>query len=220
MNEFKTFAIDKDIPVLTNSHLNRDAARTLEEAERKGNQDTGKLIGKSNVGESMLMIENVDCSIVITLDFDKDQNRYMCFKLTKMRDDDSRNYIAQPFAIGSKIRLMEDLGGIPQFRDSIHQAPEVKRITGVKVSGVNALCNDFNDVLEVTEDDKKDNAFAEKSSYTLNDSSDINNNISDMASMLQQNNIEQPIDDDQPQPGKLWCPIRIINNQEKVTLAS
>jgi hypothetical protein len=35
MNEFKTFAIDKDIHVLTNSHLNRDAARVLEEAERK-----------------------------------------------------------------------------------------------------------------------------------------------------------------------------------------
>ena len=220
MNEFKTFAIDKDIPILTNSHLNRDAARTLEEAERKGNQDTGRLIGKSNVGESMLMIENVDCSIVITLDFDKDQNRYMCFKLTKMRDDGSRDYIAQPFAVGSKIRLMEDLGGIPQFKDSIHMAPEIKRSAVVKTSGASSLYNEFNDVLDVTEDDKKDNAFAEKASYTLNDSSDIENNITDMANMLKENNIEQQPIDDQPQPGKLWCPIRIIDPSEKVTLAS
>jgi hypothetical protein len=154
MNEFKTFAIDKDIPVLTNSHLNRDAARVLEEAERKGNQDTGRLIGKSNTGESMLMIENVDCGIVITLDFDKDGNRYMCFKLTKMRDDGARDYIAQPFALGSKIRLLEDLGGIPQFKDTIHMAPEIKRSTVMKTSGASAaMFSDFDNVLGNTNSD-------------------------------------------------------------------
>ena len=34
VNDLKVFAADKDIPVITNSHLNRDAARTLEDAAR------------------------------------------------------------------------------------------------------------------------------------------------------------------------------------------
>ena len=187
MNEFKTFAIDKDIPVLTNSHLNRDAARVLEEAERKGNQDTGRLIGKSNTGESMLMIENVDCGIVITLDFDKDGNRYMCFKLTKMRDDGSRDYIAQPFALGSKIRLLEDLGGIPQFKDTIHMAPEIKRSTVMKTTGASAaMFSDFDNVLGNT---NSDNIFT-KNTYNLAETNnigsadDLMNSINDIRSQF------------------------------------
>ena len=136
----------------------------MEEAERKGNQDTGRLIGKSNTGESMLMIENVDCGIVITLDFDKDGNRYMCFKLTKMRDDGSRDYIAQPFALGSKIRLLEDLGGIPQFKDTIHMAPEIKRSNVMKTTGASAaMFSDFDNVLGST---SSDNIFT-KDTYNL-----------------------------------------------------
>ena len=77
VNEFKVFAAIKDIPVITNSHLNREAIRITEDATRKANQDTGKLLGKSNIGESMLMADNLDCGIIITLDFDKESNRYM-----------------------------------------------------------------------------------------------------------------------------------------------
>ena len=53
VNEMKSFAAARDIPVITISHLNRDAARTIEEASRKSNQEVGRLLGKSNIGESM-----------------------------------------------------------------------------------------------------------------------------------------------------------------------
>lgn len=196
VNELKVFAADKDIPVLTNSHLNRDAARTLEEAARKNNQDAAKLLGKSNIGESMLMIDNLDCGIIITLDFDKEENRYMAFNIIKMRDKTSRTYIAQPFAPGSTIRLLEDLGGIPQFKESIHGNIELKRNNGVvKLSGSSTMTNIMNAAMEF-DDDLDDSAFADKSLYNLshneevidNNSNDFNSALGDLKSALGINN--------------------------------
>ena len=178
VNELKVFAADKDIPVLTNSHLNRDAARTLEEASRKGNQDTGKLLGKSNTGESMLMIDNLDCGIIITLDFDKDANKYMTFNLIKMRDKTDRTYIAQPFSPGSSIRLLEDLGGVPQFKETIHGSLDINngKKSIIKISGSSAMTNTMNAVLDF-DDDFEDSAFADKKMYFLDESNEVNENL-------------------------------------------
>lgn len=170
VNEFKVFAAFKDIPVITNSHLNRDAARILEDAARKANQDAGKLLGKSNIGESMLMIDNLDCGMIITLDFDKDENKYMTFNLIKMRDKTNRTYIAQPFTPYSPIRLMEDVGGIPQFKESIHAAPEIKKNTIIKMTGASNMFNSIEDVIDIDDDDIKNNAFA-KQTYSLDPNS-------------------------------------------------
>lgn len=206
VNEFKVFAAYKDIPVITNSHLNRDAARILEDAARKSNQDAGKLLGKSNIGESMLMIDNLDCGIIITLDFDKEENRYMTFNLIKMRDKTARLYIAQPFVPGSTIRLMEDMGGIPQFKESIHTAPELKKSNIIKLSGASTMMEDINDVIEYSDDDLNNNAFAKKT-YDLNPSTqykpsivkpiefigmtNMSNNISNLKNLLQYQNKQQ-----------------------------
>lgn len=176
VNEFKVFAAEKDIPVITNSHLNRDAARILEEASRKANQDAGKLLGKSNTGESMLMIDNLDCAMIITLDFDREENRFMTFNLIKMRDKTNRIYIAQPFNPGSTIRLMEDMGGIPQFKESLHIAPEMKNNTCIKMTGSSIMSNNINDVIDVHEDDLKDNIFT-KQTYTLEPSANTSREV-------------------------------------------
>ena len=218
VNEFKVFAAYKDIPVITNSHLNRDAARILEDAARKSNQDAGKLLGKSNIGESMLMIDNLDCGIIITLDFDKEENRYMTFNLIKMRDKTARLYIAQPFVPGSTIRLMEDMGGIPQFKESIHTAPELKKSSIVKLSGASTMMEDINDVIEYSDDDLSNNAFAKKT-YDLNASTqqfkptivkpiefigmpNMSNNISELRNMLQPTQPKREI----------ICPIEFVKN--------
>ena len=165
VNELKVFAAEKDIPVLTNSHLNRDAARIIEEAGRKNNQDVGKLLGKSNTGESMLMIDNLDCALIITLDFDKNENRYMTFNLAKMRDKPLRTYIAQPFVPGSTIRLLEDVGGIPQFKETIHGADEIKKSPIIKVSAASALMNNMDAVIDFNTDSSFNGTA---SSYDLN----------------------------------------------------
>lgn len=159
VNEFKVFAAEKDIPLITVSHLNREATRIIEEASRKGNQDSGKLIGKSNTGESLLMIDNLDCGITLTKDYDRDGAAYMTFHRVKMRDKGStRDYIAQPFYPDNPIRLIEDMGGIPQFKESIHSTPGIdSSSTHIKVDGASSLSQ----VINPTDDDIAfDNAFA------------------------------------------------------------
>ena len=166
VNEFKVFAAEKDIPLLTVSHLNREATRILEEAARKGNQDNGKLIGKSNTGESLLMIDNLDCGITISRDYDKDGLCYMTFHRIKMRGKGSvRDYIAQPFLPDNSIRLVEDLGGVPQFRESLHTA-EIKSSTCIKLSGSASIVPDkLIDVIDPNEG-LIDNTFS-KEAYNL-----------------------------------------------------
>lgn len=165
VNEFKVFAAEKDIPVITVSHLNREATRILEEAARKGNQDSGKLIGKSNTGESLLMIDNLDCGITIARDYDRDGLMYMTFHRVKMRDKGStREYIAQPFYPDNSIRLVEDYGGVPQFKESIHSIPGIiqNNSSHIRVDGASSLNNIIDDL------DTSDNAFTNKSTYNLN----------------------------------------------------
>ena len=172
VNEFKAFAAEKDIPVLSNTHLNRDATKIIEDAANKKTRDVGKLLGKSYAGESLLMVDNIDVAISIALDFDKDDNRYITFNLTKMRDKNKsgRTYFAQPFAPGSTIRLVEDVGGIPQYRDSLHASPDLEVNTIVKTTGASSLTSEIADLLNKNIEND-DNAFSKKT-YTINEETD------------------------------------------------
>ena len=173
VNEFKVFAAEKDIPVLTNSHLNRDAARILEDAARKKNQDVGKLLGKSNIGESMLMIDNLDSAIIIAIDYDEEGNRYLVFNNVKYRDRVSRLYMAQPFALNSTIRLVEDVGMAPQFKESLHTKPELQKNSIVKISGASIMSNNINEVInDFKDEDEDENAFGSKAIYNLLDNNE------------------------------------------------
>jgi len=179
VNEFKVFAAEKDIPVITNSHLNRDAARVVEEDAAKANHtDVVMKLGKSNAGESLLMIDNLDGAFIINPDYDDDCNKYMVIKSIKTRTKEGRTYIVQPFVYGNSIRLVEDLNGAPMFVESLHQNRGIStRINGVKSSSTNVLNslqaynggNSFNNnnVKSLTlKEDKYDD-----------DETDINNNI-------------------------------------------
>ena len=164
VNEMKSFAAIKDIPVITCSHLNRDASRTLEELERKKNQDTGKALGKSNIGESMLMIDNLDFGIIITLDYDKEDRLYMAFNAVKTRAKTQRTYIVQPFIPGNTMRLVEDVGGIPQFKESIHTQLDMNRMGSsvIKISGASSMAESMN-TLSKNQDIDEENTFTKKS---------------------------------------------------------
>ena len=173
INEFKVFAADKMIPVITVSHLNREATKIIEDSARKGTQDNGKLIGKSNIGESLLMIDNVDLAITLTKDYDKDGNCYMTFHRVKMRDRGSqRDYICQPFIPGTEVRLICDLGGIPQFKESIH-TNQIRNTTSIRMSGSNTMTNSIESVIDIDDDDLEHNAFV-KDSFTLEPETELN----------------------------------------------
>ena len=188
VNEFKVFAAEKDIPFITVSHLNRDATKILEESARKGSQDNGRLIGKSNTGESLLMIDNLDCGITLTKDYDKDGNEYMTFHRIKMRDRGSIiDYIAQPFLIDNPIRLVEDIGSIPQYKESLHSV-KLDNNSSVRMSSSNSISNNMmNGVDNIVE---LDNTFSKKtynlSPVSVNDdifekeNDDFDNDISNL----------------------------------------
>lgn len=165
VNEMKVFAAEKDIPFISVSHLNRDAAKVMEDGAAKGaTADLTMKMGKSNVGESLLMIDNLDCGIIINLEFDNEGNRYLCYNLIKMRDKVTRTYIAQPFMYGSTIKLVEDVGGVPMFKESLHVAPVMQRNTSIRTSSANTITN-----IENIINDDSDNAFSNATpSYDLN----------------------------------------------------
>ena len=120
VNELKVFASLKDIPVLSNSHLNRDGASVIENGSHTSKADITRMLGKNTVGESMLMLDNLDMGIVINKEWDRDNNMYMVFSVIKKRVKNMRDYIAQPFVQGSEIRLVEDVGmPVPAFRESL-----------------------------------------------------------------------------------------------------
>lgn len=163
VNEMKAFAAEKDIPVISVSHLNRDAVKIIEDNAAKGaNSDVTRKLGMSNTGESLLMIDNLDCGMIINLDFDADGNRYLCYNLIKMRDKVERDYICQPFIYGSTIRLVEDVGSIPMFKESLHVAPGLSRNASIRTSSANAVVN-----IDNIFTDTQSNSFS-NASYNFN----------------------------------------------------
>ena len=163
VNEFKVFAAEKDIPVITNSHLNRDAARVVEDDSTKANKtDITMKLGKSNAGESLLMIDNLDCAFIINPDYDEEGNKHMVFKSIKARIKEGRTYIVQPFAYGSPIRLVEDVGGIPQFKESLHVNRQiVNRNKNVSTTSSNIFAG--------FQGDNQENSFSKQSTvYNMN----------------------------------------------------
>lgn len=121
VNEFKVFAQLKDIPVITNTHLNRDAARVIDEMKIKNKADLTRQLGRANTGESMLMLDNVDLGIIINVEYDHEGNKWMVFSRVKMRDKATmRDYICQPFVPDNDIKLMEDFySQVPVFKETL-----------------------------------------------------------------------------------------------------
>lgn len=148
INEMKTFAILKDIPIITVSHLNRDAAKIIDTAPTRSNKDIVRLLGKSNVGESMLMLDNVDYSGIIHVEYDQNGNKFMSFKNIKQRIGCKRDCIYQPFDTDNEIKLIEDLyEPLPLFKETLYETPPLERKPVVAEDAVN-YDNDTDNVFE------------------------------------------------------------------------
>jgi hypothetical protein len=150
VNEFKTFATLKDIPVISNFHLNRDAMKIVESYSPGRNQaDVGQKLGKSNVSESVMILNNADCVINIQKDEDEyDGTKYLGFNLSKARDKTTLYYFAQPFAYGGEIRLIEDVNGPPMYKEQLHSRGNAPSISNVRTSSANAM-NSINNIAQL-----------------------------------------------------------------------
>lgn len=114
INDFKNYAVAKDIPVITASQINRDGARIVDDCRNGKKQDVIRKIGRVNIGESSLIDENLDASIFILPEWDQNDRKYMGFKLTKRRFRADIEVTAspfyQPFVPGNIVKLEEDVG--------------------------------------------------------------------------------------------------------------
>ena len=145
VNEFKTFATLKDIPVITASQLNRDATAHIDEARGKNKADLVRLLGRSNVGESNLILENSDWVCLIAPEYDRDGNKYLGMQRVK-----SRYFIAGdlytafiPYIPGT-IKFVEDFySQVPVHKTTLR--PEMDNGISNNNQGI------INDIKEFTE---------------------------------------------------------------------
>ena len=167
INEFKTFAMIKDIPVITNSHLNREGARVIDANASKSKADLTRLLGKSNIGESMLMLDNIDYACIINYEYDSEGHKYMVFKEIKKRIKTLRDYICQPFDINNEIKLVEDFySPVPVFKESLYSAPTLN--TGAP-SIPNVTPNNSRYINNIPVDDDEDNIYEFSTRYSSKD---------------------------------------------------
>ena len=156
INEFKVFATLKNIPVITASQLNRTATQNIDEARIKNKADLVRLIGRSNVGESNLIIENSDWIALIAPEYDKDGMKYLGMQRVK-----SRYYIAGdiytvylPY-IKDNIKFIEDYySPIPAYKISMRE--EVNLNTGMG----NGIVNDIKSINDIKLLADSENIFA------------------------------------------------------------
>lgn len=117
INEMKTIASDMDIPIITAGQLNREANRKVDEARERGNLNLLPCIDRSNLGESMLILNNLDGAFIITpTRIPKLNEKYLSIKLVKYRWEPYTkplNYsygIYHPYDNIDSINLTSDVG--------------------------------------------------------------------------------------------------------------
>lgn len=120
INEFKIFATLKSIPVITASQLNRDATSHIDEARTKNKADLVRLLGRSNVGESNLILENSDWIALIAPEYDRDANRYLGIQRVK-----ARYFIPGNFHCA----FMPYINGTIKFIEDVYTPIPVHRVT-------------------------------------------------------------------------------------------
>ena len=163
INEFKVFATLKNIPVITASQLNRTATQNIDEARIKNKADLVRLIGRSNVGESNLIIENSDWIALIAPEYDKDGSKYLGIQRVK-----SRYYIAGdiytvylPY-IRDSIKFIEDFySPVPVYKVTMRE--EVVLNNGVN----NGIVNEIKTINDIKLLADENNIFA-NANYVAN----------------------------------------------------
>lgn len=134
INEFKSYAIAKDIPIISASQLNRDATKHIDEGRKATKADLVKLLGRSNIGESMLMLENVDAAFMIAPEWtDGGTKKFLGIQNIKTRYKNSgKLYIYQPYVEGNAIKLVEDYyDAEPAYKETLS--------TGIRMNGTGTV---------------------------------------------------------------------------------
>lgn len=131
VNEFKVFATIKNIPVITASQLNRTATNSVDQARIKNKADLVRLIGRGNVGESNLILENSDWIALIAPEVDQSSNNTKYLGVQRVK---SRYYIPNDFYCA----YLPYKAGTIKFIEDLHSAVPVHKLSLKPDNGFNA----------------------------------------------------------------------------------
>ena len=109
ITDFKVFATEKQIPVITNTHLNRGANQVIEESKSKNSVNALSQMGKSVVGESMLIVDNSDVVMLVNKELDPSGKEWTACKLVKTRVFCDLYYFLQPNEENNPIKMAIDI---------------------------------------------------------------------------------------------------------------
>lgn len=176
INEFKVFASTKDLVVITASQLNRDATQHIDESRKTNKSDLVRMLGRSQIGESMLILENLDGAFLIAPEWTPEGQKFLGFQRIKKRYKASElAYLYYPYC--SEIKLTEDLNALqPVYKTTMKNMPQnfnnlnhLNRLNEVK---------DINDV-KLLKPNSSNNIFLSGSMSIIDDDEPILNDIVD-----------------------------------------
>lgn len=168
VDEFKTYAEIKDVPIISVAQLNRDASKHIDEGKNKNKSDLVRLIGRSNISESMLILNNIDAGFLIAPETTQTGERFLGVQRIKIRyDAGDREFVYLPF-LNTTLKLVEDFGGIAAFKTTMREDPFGGASTGPVCSPyqTNAII-DMGQVVRSSGDDT--NIFSAKVVSNLDD---------------------------------------------------
>ena len=123
VDEFKTYAEIKDVPIVTVAQLNRDASKHIDEGRKSSKADLVRLIGRSNISESMLVLNNIDAGFLIAPETTQNKERYLGIQRIKIRyNAGDREFVYLPF-YENTLKLIEDHGAIAVYKTSLRADP-------------------------------------------------------------------------------------------------
>ena len=121
IDEFKEFAIDKQIPVITASQMNRDATAKVDDGRKNRTVDLVRNLGRNNIGESLLILENADAAFIITPETTKFGKKYLGVSSVKTRYKGASLFtFFQPYNSERPIELEQDINlAQPVYKDTL-----------------------------------------------------------------------------------------------------
>lgn len=159
VDEFKVYAEIKDIPVISVAQLNRDASKHIDEGRKASKSDLVRLIGRSNISESILILNNIDGGFLLAPEKTRDGDRYLGIQRIKIRyKAGDMEYIYLPFEKDT-LRLHEDYGGLPSFKQTLREDPPCLINTGQSAYQTNVI-KDMGHILKDSMEDE--NIFSTK----------------------------------------------------------
>lgn len=155
INEFKVFANTKDLVVITASQLNRDATQHIDESRKANQSDLVRMLGRSQIGESMLILENLDGGFIIAPEWTQEGQKFLGIQRIKKRYKASDlTYLYYPYQ--DEIKLLEDFNALePVYKTTMKDIPQnfnnLNRINEVRdIDEVKLLKSSSNNIFELS----------------------------------------------------------------------